>query len=90
MPRFISPDTGAREFVIAEDQLDYLPISVAEYVDTDIMSRVLVCRLTFTTEERLAIARGEDVYIGQAIFDHRFFPLQVSVGPGLFALPPEE
>jgi hypothetical protein len=89
MPRFIAPRTGAPEPTLAEEQEEYCPLTVALYKDTKLDTPIMVARVTFTTAERLAIAEGEDLYIGQLTFGRPFTPLQVLVGPGYFALPPE-
>lgn len=83
MPRFISPNTGAPETVLAEDQLDYLPVSVAHYVDTEKGVRIMAVRISFSDKERLAIAEGEDIYITQLMCapDQLFTPMDVLVGP---------
>jgi hypothetical protein len=62
--RTISPRIdGADEFTIAEDQLEYMPVTACliHYEDGSV---VRVCRWTFTPEERRAIAAGEDIYFG--------------------------
>lgn len=82
-PRFISPNTGAPETILAEDQLDYLPISVAHYIDAEKGIRIMAVRITFNDKERLALAEGEDVYITQLMVekDQLFTPMDVLVGP---------
>lgn len=87
--RFIPPGTGAPETTLAEDQLEYAPLTVAHYQDSSLKTSVLLARLTFNKQEREAIAAGEDLYIGQMTFGQPFTPLQICVGPGWFALPPE-
>ncbi len=53
---------GADEFVIAEEQLEYMPVTACLVQFDDELSRV--CRWTFTPEERERIAAGEDLYFG--------------------------
>jgi hypothetical protein len=54
---------GADEFSIAEDQLEFMPVTacLVRFSDNSV-SRVL--RYTFTSEERAKIAAGEDIYFG--------------------------
>lgn len=53
---------GADEFVVAEEQLQYMPVVACLVQFDDELSRV--CRWTFTPEERAKIAAGEDLYFG--------------------------
>lgn len=80
--RAIAPRTGAPEETIAEDQHEFVPLTVAIYVhaggDYDGM-RELLTRWTMTKEERERIAAGEDIYIGQ-LNGAGFTPLIVQVG----------
>ena len=80
--RAISPNTGAEEIVIAEDQPEYMPISVALYS----YGQNGVARLTRwqpTPEERSAILAGEDIYVMQISPNGELMtPLSVRVGPG--------
>lgn len=87
MPRPISPDTGAPELMIATDQHEYMELAAARYIDTELQTPILLTRWTFTDEERLAIAEGEDLFIGVLTFGHPMQPLQVMVGPGYYQLP---
>lgn len=84
MPRFIAPRTGAQEITIAEEQHEYDQLTGAVYWDSQYHSPLILVRLTFSAQERLAIAEGEDLYIGELVFDRAFTPLQVQVGPGYF------
>lgn len=78
--RPIAPRTGAPEQTIAEDQPEYQPITIGLYPYTD-GSLGMLCRFTFTAEERAAIAAGEDVYVMQLSFNAKFAPLHVQCGP---------
>lgn len=78
--RSVAPRTGAPERMIAENQEEYLPLCVADYVYQDGV-RMILTRWTFTPDERAAIARGEDVYIGQLNFGGPMTPLVVQCGP---------
>jgi hypothetical protein len=80
--RPISPDTGAPEVVFAEEQEEYMPLSVALYRFAD-GARGLLTRWKPTDAERHAILNGEDVYIMQLHFsdDSKMTPLAVRVGP---------
>jgi hypothetical protein len=87
--RPISPDTGAPERVIAEEQEEYLPLPVAYYtVDQMPGARMLLTRWTFTPEERLAIAEGADLYIGQINFGTPMAPMEVTLDREKFVVPP--
>lgn len=69
---------GAEEFIIAEDQLDYMPVAacLVQYNDGPIQR---IIRWTFTPEERKRIAEGEDIYFG-TIAEHRLMPHWLNVG----------
>lgn len=80
--RMIAPRTGAPELTIAEDQLEYKPLTVAVYGDNAEMGpRTLLSRWTLTPEERARIAAGEDLYIGLCTFGQPMQPINVQVGP---------
>ena len=79
--RPISPNTGAPETDIAEGQHEYLQMVVAEYYDTERNSPVRFSRWTLTDKERLAVANGEDIFVGLMTFGQPLQPLQVQVGP---------
>jgi hypothetical protein len=80
--RAISPNTGAPEVVIAEEQKEYMPISVAVYHYSD-GPRGLLTRWQPTPEERAAILAGEDIYVMQLNFNEEpMTPLVARVGPG--------
>lgn len=78
--RFVAPRTGAPEVTVAEDQEEYLPVTVGVYV-LDNGMRGLLARVTFTDDERALIARGADVYIHQlGVPGTPMTPLSVDVG----------
>lgn len=83
--RPVAPRTGAPETTFAEEQEDYMPITIAAYHYGD-GTRVLLTRWTFTPSEREAVARGEDVYVG-LLNSGPMTPLIVRCGPGDFATP---
>ena len=89
MPRAVAPRTGAPEVTVAEEQEQYMPVTVAfhRFADEAPGVRHLVTRWTFTPEERARIAAGEDVYVGQLNFGGPMTPLVVSAGPGPYAPP---
>lgn len=43
---------------------------------------IVVCRWTFSDEEREAIANGEDLYVSTMTFNNPFQPVKVEVGLG--------
>lgn len=82
--RPIAPRTGAQEVTIAEEQEEYLPITVAIYgLDGAQRGSAKLLRYTLTAEERAAVASGEDVYFMQ-IYPNGgpMTPVQARVGPG--------
>lgn len=86
--RPVAPRTGAPERTIAEEQEEYLPVTVASYRFTDTPQAVgVLWRYTFTAEERAAIAAGEDVYIMQLQPNgpEPVTPMSARVGPGSWA-----
>jgi hypothetical protein len=85
--RPIAPRTGAPETTVAEDQPEYLPLTIAVYAYSD-GTRGLLTRWTFTPDERAAIARGEDIYVHQLNFGTHMTPMIVRCGPGDFAVAP--
>jgi hypothetical protein len=84
--RPIAPRTGFPEVTIAEEQEEYMPVTVALYQYDDGV-RGLLTRWTFTPEERAAVAAGEDVYVQQLNFGTPMTPLIVRCGPGDFMQP---
>lgn len=93
--RPVSPRTGAPEVMVAEEQEEYLPLSVAMYADAD-ATIYRVTRWTFSPEERAKIAAGEDVYICQLSFPTRdgdvppMTPLMAHCGPADWMLLSEQ
>ncbi|MHB1065708.1 MAG: hypothetical protein ACYC1Z_14675 [Georgenia sp.] len=79
--RMIAPRTGAPEITVAEEQHEYLPITVALYDHPDGV-RTILARFTFTPEERAAVAAGADVYFGQLNFGGPMTPINACVGAG--------
>lgn len=77
--RPIAPRTGAPEVTVAEEQLEYLPITVARYEFTD-GSKGILTRWTLTPEERARIAAGEDFYVMQLNFGSPMTPMEARVG----------
>ena len=82
--RPIAPRTGAPEVTFAEEQEEYMPLTVAVHRYGD-GPCVLLTRWTLTPDERERIAAGEDVYVGQLNFGTPMTPLIVRCGPGDFA-----
>ncbi|MDB4884557.1 MAG: hypothetical protein JWL95_3323 [Gemmatimonadetes bacterium] len=62
--RFVAPRTGATEITIAEEQPEYMPVTVAVYQFADGTPALLV-RVKPSAEERARIAAGADVYVMQ-------------------------
>jgi hypothetical protein len=79
--RAIAPRTGAEELTFAEDQSEYLPVTIAVYPEYEPGARGLLWRFSFTPEEREAIAKGEDVYVMQLNFNTPMTPMSFHVGP---------
>lgn len=80
--RPVAPRTGAEERTFAEDQEEYLPVTVAIYPDfLGEGTRGLLWRYTLTPEERQRVAAGEDIYIMHLNFNEPLTPQQASVGP---------
>ena len=81
--RPVAPRTGQPEKTIAEDQVEYKPITVAIAEMESGRGHGLILRFTFTPEERVAIAAGEDVYFCQVYPNGGpMTPVQARVGPG--------
>lgn len=83
--RPVAPRTGAPEITVAEEQEEYMPVTVGVYQYED-GTRVLMTRWTLTPEERQRVADGEDIYVGQLNFGAPMTPLIVQCGPGDFAV----
>ena len=94
--RFISPNTGAREITLAEEQLEYNPMVVALYKNSNYPGTTMfLCRVRLTPTERLEILNGEDLFITQLAFPNKdnkvnFAPLDVQVGMQHFKIDPIE
>ena len=59
--RPIAPRTGAPEVTVAEDQLEFQPLTVAMYDYQD--GRCLLMRWRLDEAERERVAAGEDLYL---------------------------
>jgi hypothetical protein len=82
--RAIAPRTGAPENTIAEDQPEYIPVTLAFYEFRDApAAKGVLWRLTMTKEERERILQGEDIYIMQVYPNKEALitPMSFSVGP---------
>lgn len=79
--RPVAPRTGAPEVSVAEDQPQYLTITMAQYNYPD-GSMGILSRWQPSPAERVAIANGEDVYVMQSQFRGVVTPLLARVGPG--------
>ena len=80
--RMIAPRTGhpaAHEVTVAEEQLEYLPITVERYTH-DNGSVTILTRWTPSAEQRAAIAAGSDVYVTQLNFGAPMTPMAVYCG----------
>lgn len=83
--RCVAPRTGAPEVMVAENQEEYLTVTVAIHHNPDGAGRYLLTRWTFTPEERDRIAKGEDLYVAQLNFGSPMTPINACVGPGWWA-----
>ncbi len=83
--RAIAPRTGAPEATIAEEQPEYMPITVALYQYADGSCGILT-RWQPSAAERSAIAAGEDIFVHQLHFREAMTPLSVRIGPGDFTV----
>lgn len=81
--RCVAPRTGAPEITVAENQEEYLTVTVAVHETEG--GRSLLTRWRLTDEERQLIAAGEDLYIAQLNFGGPMTPLQAQVGAGWYA-----
>ncbi len=63
--------------VLAEHQDEYQTVHALKM---DGAEGTVMMRLSLTDDERGLIAAGEDVYIEQLTFGHKFAPLRASVG----------
>jgi hypothetical protein len=82
--RAIAPRTGALERTIAEDQPEYIPVTLAFYQFKDApLAKGILWRFTFTKEERERLLKGEDIYVMQVYPTQEALitPMSFSVGP---------
>lgn len=89
--RAIAPRTGAPEMTIAEEQEEYLPITIALYWSGVGETKIFLTRWQPSTEERAAIAAGEDIYVSQLVFPDAsgrqlMTPMGVQCGPQGFTV----
>jgi len=77
--RPVSPDTGAPEVTLAEEQLEYAALVAAVYTWPDGDTFVLT-RWRFSDEERERIANGEDLYLNTITHGKPFQPVRLTVG----------
>lgn len=79
--RMRAPRLGEQfpEITIAEDQEQYMPITVAPVTFSD-GAFGIVSRWTFTPEERARIAAGEDLYVTLMTFRQPMQPISLDVG----------
>lgn len=88
---------GVEEVTFAEDQPEYVPITVgvippeADRPERQSLGgRMLVTRWRFTPAERARLAAGEDLYISQLNFGGGMTPLLVCFREALDDGPPRE
>ena len=79
--RPVAPRTSHPEVTYAENQLEYLPVTVAR-VEHDDGSFSLLTRWSLTPKERQRVAAGEDIYVAQPNWGQPMTPLTVRCGPG--------
>lgn len=71
---------GLEEQTIAEEQEEYLPVTVAVRLNANYPSAVeIITRWTFTAEERARVANGEDIYVTQISFTGMMTPINVGL-----------
>ena len=85
--RSVAPRVGFPETTLAENQLEYVPLTVAHMTYED-GTRGILTRWKFTDEERAAIAAGADLYLGLLTFGQPMQPINIEVGRPVWA--PEE
>lgn len=84
--RFIAPRTGAEEVNLAEDQLEYMPVVVAVYMNSNYPgAKMLLTRVRLDSFDKARIAVGDDLFISELVFPDtegkvRFTPLDIQVG----------
>ncbi|MGV3707974.1 MAG: hypothetical protein ACO1Q7_03970 [Gemmatimonas sp.] len=77
--RMLAPRTGHPEITVAEDQLEYLPITV-NVIAHDNDTKTIVTRWQPSAEERQRIADGEDIFVCQVNFGGGMTPMMVDAG----------
>lgn len=77
--RPVSPNTGAPEITVAENQHEYLTITAAVYEWSD-GRKGLLTRWHLTDEDKTRIANGEDVYLMMLTFGKPMQPVKIQVG----------
>ena len=81
----VAPRTGAEEVTLAEEQLEYKPLTAARYdvqfTEQSPPARALLTRWRLDDRDRELIAGGEDVYLACLTFGDPLQPLIVQVGP---------
>lgn len=77
--RAVAPRLGLHEVTLAEDQQEYIPITVgvARFADG---STSVTSRWRLTDEEKQRIANGEDVYVTLLTFGGPMQPISISIG----------
>jgi len=87
--RPVAPRVGCPEVTMAEDQHEYMPVTVAvvTYEDGD---QAVMTRWRLDDDERAKIAAGEDLYLTLLTFGQPMQPITLEVGPPAWARPTEE
>lgn len=83
--RMVAPRTGAPEVTIAEDQVEYLPVTAAVYEIDGV--RTLLTRWRMDDAERERLAAGEDIYLAVMTFGNPLQPISLQVGPDGYGAP---
>ncbi len=79
MPRAVAPRVGCPEETLAEEQAEYLPLTVAfvEYADG---TRGTMTRWRLDDAERAKLADGADLYLTLLTFGQPMQPIQLIIG----------
>jgi len=77
--RAVAPRVGLPEVTLAEEQPDYLPLTVAVWKDPAGQVGVLT-RWRPSREDLVRLAAGEDLYISLLTFGQPMQPMVVQVG----------
>lgn len=85
--RAIAPRTGAPEFSLATDQLEYKELTAAGYINEE-GHRITLTRWTLDEEERQRVLDGEDVYIALLTYGNPMQPIMVQIGEGMWNVEP--